>query len=88
MGYQDGEERTWVLRSTRGDLRGSVNDPAGSKTIEDKHTCSANTYERRLDSDLSFAQLLWRRSNIVLDPDVFLSVIPRGAHLLCSIEGL
>jgi hypothetical protein len=56
--------------------------------MEARRTCSTNAYERRLDSDLSFAQLLWRRSNIVLDPNVFFPVISRGAHLFCSVDGV
>ena len=52
------------------------------------YTCSADAHECRLDSDLSFAQLLWRRSNIVLDPDIFLSVISCGAHNFCSVDSL
>jgi hypothetical protein len=49
------------------------------------HTCSTDTYKCRLDSDLSFAQLLWRWSNIVLNPNILLSVISCGAHLAQSM---
>ena len=52
------------------------------------HTCSTDAHECRLDSDLSFAQLLWRRSNIVLDPDIFLSIISCGAHNFCPVYSL
>jgi hypothetical protein len=50
------------------------------------HTCSTNADKRRLDSHLSFQQLLGRRGDIVLDPDIFLAVVSRGTHLLCLVE--
>jgi hypothetical protein len=45
------------------------------------HTSSTDAYECRPDSHLPFAQLLWWRSNIVFNPDIFLAVVSCGSHL-------
>jgi hypothetical protein len=44
------------------------------------HTCSANADKSRLHPHLSLEQLLRRRGNIVLDPDIFFAVVSRGTH--------
>jgi len=44
--------------------------------------CSADSNKSRLYPHLSFHQLLRRRRDIVLDPDILFAVVSRGTHLV------
>jgi hypothetical protein len=54
---------------------------------ECNHTSSTDAYKRRSYSHLSFAQLLWWRSNIVFNPDIFLAVVSCGSHFVMIFQG-